>query len=27
MVPWASAPALESARSPNPNLASEPAMN
>lgn len=27
MVPWASAPALESARSPNPNMASEPAMN
>jgi transposase InsO family protein len=27
MVPWASAPALEGARSPNPNMASEPAMN
>jgi transposase InsO family protein len=27
IVPWASAPALESARSPNPNMASEPAMN
>lgn len=27
IVPWASAPALEGARSPNPNLASEPAMN
>jgi len=27
IVPWASAPALEGARSPNPNMASEPAMN
>jgi transposase InsO family protein len=27
IVPWASAPALEGARSPNPNMALEPAMN
>jgi transposase InsO family protein len=27
IVPWATAPALEGARSPNPNMASEPAMN
>ncbi|MCA6277734.1 MAG: IS3 family transposase, partial [Phenylobacterium sp.] len=27
ILPWASAPALEGARSPNPNMASEPAMN
>ena len=27
IVPWASAPAHEGARSPNPNMASEPAMN
>lgn len=27
IVPWASAPALEGARSPNPNMASEPAMH
>ena len=27
IVPWATAPALEGARSPNPNMALEPAMN
>lgn len=27
IVPWASAPALEGARSPNPSMASEPAMH